>query len=214
MPRAGFNDDQNNPRYNLVPHPYDADAERGYPAPGKIVQNLVVGGEGTFVGPLRQCTDVDPDPTLYTGGTYTPYAWGDRPAATATLAQGSSVAGSALVNFRTFIDLRLESGEAGRGLLDVQLTTSAAGTAASEVRLTIPELDASSYTRLAGIFTLSRTATAPVFGYVETVAASAPMQLAFFRYDGVELGSAITIASGDILRVNANVYYSADAPVV
>lgn len=213
MARAGFNDDQNNPRYNIVPHPYDTDAERGYPAPGKVVQRLQVGGEGTVVYPLEQCTDPDPDPTLYTGGTYTPYAWGDRPAATATLAQGSSVAGSALVNLRTFIDLRLDSGEAGRGLLDIALTTSAAGTAANEIRVTVPELDASSYTRLAGIFTLSRTATADVFGYVNTVAASAPMELAFFRYDGVELGSVLTIASGDILRVNVNVYYSADTPV-
>src|SRR4051812_36513848 len=70
--RQGFNDDQNNPRYNFVPHPYDPGepATRGTPAAGNIATPIFVSEDQTIVGSPTQCVAVEPDPSLFGDGTW------------------------------------------------------------------------------------------------------------------------------------------------
>jgi hypothetical protein len=83
MARAGYNDDQNNPRFNFVPHIAGSDAERGIPAVGKLVYR-------TDLGSYQMCTATTPDPTLYGGGTWAGLGGGGYATWTPVLEQGGT----------------------------------------------------------------------------------------------------------------------------
>jgi hypothetical protein len=183
---------------------------------GKIVYAGNTEGAWDGVGGrVKVCTDPDPDPAVNGGGTWSVVQFGEPNLGSVTCAQSAAVTVAAdLAPLLLLHQTRRASGDNGWCICTLNLNIGSAGTASNVIQVFVDaatglELASGSttYDQQAGSFTLIRSGSV-VTGTVIVKANSSPVEMNFYRYDGSELGSVVTLAATDTLLISAAFIYT------